>query len=101
MTDGGLGIAFFSPFNLQRYFLPWRPIHVSPIGVSRFFSARGLRILWSEILWVWLPILGRLRFGKSDTISSTKNHSKLWILRVSELSFTLESKASGNPFWSE
>lgn len=57
MTDGGLGIAFFSPFNLQRYFLPWRPIHVSPIGVGRFFSARGLRILWSEIVWVWLPIL--------------------------------------------
>jgi inner membrane protein len=57
MTDGGLGIAFFSPFDLQRYFLPWRPIHVSPIGIGRFFSARGLRILWSEILWVWLPIL--------------------------------------------
>lgn len=57
MTDGGLGIAFFSPFDLQRYFLPWRPIHVSPIGVSRFFSARGLRILWSEIIWVWLPVL--------------------------------------------
>lgn len=57
MTDGGLGIAFFSPFNLQRYFFPWRPIHVSPIGVGRFFSARGLHILWSEILWVWLPIL--------------------------------------------
>ena len=47
MTDGGLSIAFFSPFDLQRYFLPWRPIHVSPIGVGSFFSARGLRILWS------------------------------------------------------
>jgi len=57
MTDGGLGIAFFSPVDLQRYFLPWRPIHVSPIGVGRFFSARGLRILWSEILSVWLPVL--------------------------------------------
>lgn len=57
MTDGGLGIAFFSPFHLQRYFLPWRPIHVSPIGVGRFFSQRGLRILWSEVVWVWLPTL--------------------------------------------
>ena len=57
MTNGGLGVAFFSPFDLQRYFLPWRPIHVSPIGVGRFFSARGLRILWSEIVWVWFPVL--------------------------------------------
>jgi inner membrane protein len=57
MTDGGLGIAFFSPFDLQRYFLPWRPIRVSPIGVGRFFSARGLHILRSEIVWVWLPVL--------------------------------------------
>src|SRR5689334_3587747 len=40
MTDGGLGVAFFFPFNNDRYFLPWRPILVSPIGVSRFFSAR-------------------------------------------------------------
>lgn len=57
MTDGGLGVAFFSPFDLHRYFLPWRPIHVSPIGVGRFFSQRGLRILWSEIVWVWFPVL--------------------------------------------
>jgi inner membrane protein len=55
MTDGGLGIAFFSPFNNRRYFLPWTPIHVSPIGVGRFFSSRGLAILESELLWIWLP----------------------------------------------
>jgi inner membrane protein len=36
MTDGGLGVAFFSPFDNHRYFLPWRPIRVSPIGVGRF-----------------------------------------------------------------
>jgi inner membrane protein len=65
MTDGGLGIAFFSPFDLQRYFLPWRPIHVSPIGVGRFFGARGLRILWSEILWVWLPVLALWALAKA------------------------------------
>jgi len=55
MTDGGLGVAFFSPFENSRYFLPWRPIHVSPIGISRFFSARGLYVLQSEILYIWLP----------------------------------------------
>jgi inner membrane protein len=41
MTNGGLGVAFFSPFNNGRYFLPWRPIRVSPISVHRFFSGRG------------------------------------------------------------
>jgi inner membrane protein len=54
MTDGGLGVAFFAPFDETRYFLPFRPISVSPIGLS-FFSARGLDVLWSELLWVWLP----------------------------------------------
>ena len=56
MTNGGLGIAFFSPFNATRYFLPWRPIVVSPIGAA-FFSPRGLAVIWSEMLWVWLPAL--------------------------------------------
>jgi inner membrane protein len=55
MTDGGLGVAFFSPFDNQRYFLPWTPIRVSPIGVARFFSSRGLEVLGSEFLWIWLP----------------------------------------------
>jgi inner membrane protein len=55
MTDGGLGVAFFSPFDNHRYFLPWRPIHVSPIGVGRFFSERGLAVLQTELLWIWLP----------------------------------------------
>ena len=55
MTDGGLGVAFFSPFNNARYFLPCRPIRVSPIGLSRFFTERGLDVLQSELLWIWLP----------------------------------------------
>ena len=55
MTDGGLGVAFFSPFDNHRYFLPWTPIRVSPIGVGRLFTHRGLAVLQSEILWIWLP----------------------------------------------
>jgi len=57
MTNGGLGVAFFSPFENSRYFLAFRPIRVSPIGVSRFFSARGVAIVRSEIVWIWLPSL--------------------------------------------
>jgi inner membrane protein len=55
MTDGGLGVAFFSPFDNHRYFLPWRPIRVSPIGFGRFFTERGLAVLQSEFLWIWIP----------------------------------------------
>lgn len=57
MTNGGLGVAFFSPLDTHRYFFPWRPILVSPIGPGRFFGERGLRILGNEILWVWCPTL--------------------------------------------
>lgn len=57
LTDGGLGVAFFSPFDTRRYFFPWRPLHVSPIGAGGFFTARGVRILESEIVWVWMPAL--------------------------------------------
>jgi inner membrane protein len=57
ITNGGLGVAFFSPFNNNRYFLPWRPVLVSPIAVSRFFTARGFAIMESEFVWIWLPAI--------------------------------------------
>ena len=74
MTNGGLGVAFFSPFDNRRYFLPWRPILVSPIGVTRFFSHRGLAVLKTEIIWIWLPsilviaivMLSRRHSGEAD-----------------------------------
>jgi inner membrane protein len=55
MTNEGLGVAFFSPFNLTRYFFPWHPIQVSPIGVGAFFSADGLAVVKSELLYIVLP----------------------------------------------
>ena len=54
-TNGGRGVAFFGPFSAARFFFPFRPIEVSPIGVARFFSERGVEVLRSELLWVWLP----------------------------------------------
>ena len=56
-TNGGLGVAFFWPFNNERYFFPWRGIQVSPIGVRNFFTMRGLVVLSSEFVYVWLPCL--------------------------------------------
>ena len=57
LTNGGLGVAFFAPFDKSRYFFPWRPIRVSPISVSAFLSATGVRVLRSELQWVWLPAI--------------------------------------------
>lgn len=56
LTNGGLGIAFFAPFSAARYFFPVTPIEVSPI-VHGFFSERGVRVLASEMVWVWAPAL--------------------------------------------
>ena len=55
MTDGGIGVAFFAPFDATRYYLPWRPIAVSPLSVGRFLGARGIAVLRTEAIWVWLP----------------------------------------------
>ncbi len=57
MTNGGLGVAFFLPFNSTRYFFPFRPIEVSPLSVPAFFTARGLEIFWNELVWICLPAL--------------------------------------------
>lgn len=53
-TSGGLGVAFYAPYNSIRYFLPWRPIRVSPMGLG-FFSERGLVVLFSELVWIVAP----------------------------------------------
>ena len=42
MTDGGLGVGFFIPFSAERYFFPWTPIQVSPIGASNSSPRAGL-----------------------------------------------------------
>jgi len=56
LTDGGLGVALYWPWSDARHFAPWRVIEVSPFA-NRFFSARGLAVLRSELCWVWLPTL--------------------------------------------
>lgn len=57
LTYGGLGVAFFWPINDERYFFPWTPVEVSPIGAAGFFSSRGMTVLLSELKWPWIPSL--------------------------------------------
>jgi len=56
-TNGGYGVAFFWPLTDDRYFMPWQPVMVSPIGIGNFFEARSLQVLLSEFYWILLPLL--------------------------------------------
>ena len=71
MTTGGLGVAFLAPVENGRYFFPWRPIAVSPIGVRPFFTGRGLAVLANEALWVGVPAVllawGAARLRRVDS----------------------------------
>jgi inner membrane protein len=49
MTDGGKGVALLWPFSTERFFLPWRPIPVAPIGVG-MVSARGVYVALIEVV---------------------------------------------------
>jgi inner membrane protein len=57
LTTGGLGVALWAPLDGTRYFLPWRPIAVSPIGIRPFFASRGVTVLVNEAGWVGVPSL--------------------------------------------
>lgn len=58
LTNGGLGVMMFYPFDESRFFFAWRPIQVAPIGVYR--TLEGIwRIFPSE-----LPLcLGAMTLG--------------------------------------
>jgi inner membrane protein len=47
LTDGGLGVALFFPFTNARYFFPWQPLPVAPIGQG-MLSPRGLYVVLFE-----------------------------------------------------
>ncbi len=57
LTDGGLGVALFFPFTNERYFFPWQPLPVAPIG-QHMASSRGLYVVLVELaaflpLWIY------------------------------------------------
>jgi inner membrane protein len=66
LTDGGLGIALFWPFDLTRYFAPWTPIPVSPIGLG-YLSPYGFYVfvteltLFAPLIWFALSNAHRVR----------------------------------------
>ncbi len=70
LTTGGLGVAFFAPFSNTRYFFPWRPIRVSPLSLRHFFGPRGIVVMLSEIIWMWIPAL--VIWGSARRINQLK-----------------------------
>lgn len=77
LTDGGLGVALLAPFSNDRFFFPWQPIEVSPIGLSRIFSARGVEVLASELVWVGIPCFGVALLGLAATRAPSSRLSRV------------------------
>jgi inner membrane protein len=48
LTDGGLCCALLWPFSNERFFAPWTPLPVAPIGRA-FLSAEGLAVALTEL----------------------------------------------------
>jgi inner membrane protein len=67
LTDGGLGCALLWPFSTERFFAPWTPLPVAPIGRG-FISSEGLRVALAELALLapfWLyAVWPRRRAGR-------------------------------------
>ena len=82
LTDGGLGCALFWPFDLSRYFAPWRPIPVAPIGLD-YFSAYGGMVASTELLLFSPVLLFALRPRRvTATSAAAGGFLVLWLLLV-------------------
>lgn len=70
LTDGGAGVMLLFPFSDARFFFPWRPIQVSPLDISSFFSRAG------DILLSELPFCaGAIAIGLAARSFSSRNSS--------------------------
>ncbi len=55
LTNGGFGCALLWPVDHTRYFAPWQPLPVPPIGLA-YFSQYGLHVALVETV-IFSPIL--------------------------------------------
>ena len=79
MTNGGLGCALLWPFDSTRYFAPWRPIPVAPIGLG-FFSPSGAPIILTELVLFAPALLFGLRFPGIQRRFLTSTILGLWLI---------------------
>lgn len=55
LTNGGGGIMWLWPLSSDRFFAPWNPIPVSPIGLN-YISRYGLTVALTELVY-FSPLL--------------------------------------------
>lgn len=55
LTNGGLGVALYWPFTNERMFFDYRPVAVSPLSISQFFTEKAWLVIRSELIWIALP----------------------------------------------
>ena len=95
LTDGGLGCALFWPFDLTRYFAPFNPIPVAPIGLY-FFSAYGLTVSAAELLLfaplLWYALKGDRLGAPSGRRWPKKGLMVMWAVPVFLLSWRGEAR---------
>ncbi|MDH5629292.1 MAG: metal-dependent hydrolase [Gammaproteobacteria bacterium] len=63
LTNGGKGVALFSPFSNERFFFDFQPIEVSTLSIRRFLDGQGVKVILTELKWIWLPCLFVFVFG--------------------------------------
>jgi len=80
LTDGGLGCALLWPFDLTRYFAPWNPIPVAPIGLA-FFTPEGLVISLAELV-LFAPFVVYALAGPRGTSMSFRSRRTALLMAV-------------------
>jgi inner membrane protein len=70
LTDGGLGCALLWPFSEERFFAPWTPLPVAPIG-GAYLSGEGVRVAAVELIafspllaYALWPLMSRSRWKR-------------------------------------
>jgi inner membrane protein len=67
-TDGGLGCALLWPFSDARFFAPWRPLPVAPIG-RHYLSSAGLTVALREVV-AFAPLFALALWPRTRSRSS-------------------------------
>ena len=73
LTDGGEGVALLWPLTSERFFAPWQPIPVAPIGLG-FLSQRGLYCAAVELA-LFAPFLIYALWPRRGVRSRSPNES--------------------------
>jgi hypothetical protein len=81
LTDGGLGCALFWPFDTSRYFAPWRPIPVSPLGLG-YLSPYGAFVATVELILFSPLVVFALRRTATTSRSVGRGALMVWLVLV-------------------